>query len=137
MAHLQRLSRTVQRAPFWRRGLAAKTAIVLMALVALRVALAQQPGGVVAPVSDDGQGHTILVPVETLSKGPKAKTLENTARGQIRGMLAGQAPLDRIKFDYYYLMYYFPMMTQTTDEALKGLPEERLRFFRDHLEYSG
>jgi hypothetical protein len=53
----------------------------------------------------------------------------------MRTMLqAAGTGFNRAIFERNYLFYYFPLLTQTSPEALKNLGEERQRFFNQHLE---
>jgi hypothetical protein len=103
-------------------------------------ALAQGP-----TVLTDAQGYKYLTPyVYSDPSGDPTKVSKEmirsetqkritSAMSQIRGILAG-SPLDgrtAAQFDFYYNRMVFPRFTQTTDEALKELPKERDRLFRD------
>jgi hypothetical protein len=95
---------------------------------------AQAPAGRSrAPQAADESGYKVLVPTKTLAvdKGAEAKF-----RTLVQNVLTGKLPLadNQTKFDSYYTWFSFPMMTQTTTEAFKDLPERRNRFFRTELE---
>jgi len=125
-----RVDRKVAARPL---GLAAKAVVALVACLALRVVLAQAPAGGGGAAEDvDARGFKVLVPFTFENRGKLTAT-----QAEVRRLLFQAGPLGdrRGYFENYYTMYYFPMMTQTSDEALKGLPEERQRFFRNHLEY--
>lgn len=110
--------------------------MALAVCLMLRVALAQAPGGVRPAEDVDPRGYKILVPFNFLSVSKNAVEANSklvALKGQIRSILNQTSGLgdNRGRFENYFIRYYFPMMTQTSDEALKGLPEERQRFLRD------
>jgi len=120
-----------------RLGLAVKFAFALAVCLALRVALAQ-PGVTTSEEGVDAQGFKILIPHKNLTQNTsESKTALQKLKNSIRLQLGDASPLgDKQRtFENYYNMYYFPIMTQTTDEALKGLPDERQRFLSQQLEY--
>jgi hypothetical protein len=88
-----------------------------------------------APIATDESGYKIMVPSKTVA-GDKKK--ENDYRTLVQNVLTGKKPLDenRVIFDSYYTWFTFPLMTQTTPEALRELPDRRNRFFRVELEIS-
>ena len=95
---------------------------------------AQAPAGRSrAPQAADESGYKIMVPTKTLASD---KVAESKFRTLVQNVLKGSLPLaeNQAKFDSYYTWFSFPMMTQTTPEAFKELPERRNRFFRTELE---
>ena len=113
--------------------------------------LAQAPapaGGAAAPpagplpgtVVEDEKGYKTLVPYIDPKLKPaeagKMKIQEGKARSFVWQILDGKMPLNgnETSFDYFYNKILFPTLTQTSDEALAALPEERQKLFRDHLE---
>src|SRR4029453_1172191 len=73
-----------------------------------------------------------LKPIDATKERAKIRTAEQLIRRIFveHGLLAA----NKIQFDFYYTRMYLPDFTQTTDEALKNLPVERQKLFRNHLE---
>lgn len=87
-----------------------------------------------APSATDERGYKVLVVYERMLK---EKTFEASIKATVRKVIQGSLPLNdqRRIFDSYYALYFFPLMTQTTDEALQAMPDERMKFLRNDLEY--
>jgi hypothetical protein len=112
----------------------ALVALVAGASLSTSPAWAQAPGARSrAPVAADESGYKIMVPTKTLATN---KVEEGKYRTLVQNVLKGSLPLaeNQAKFDSYYTWFSFPMMTQTTPEAFKLLPERRNRFFRTEIE---
>lgn len=87
-----------------------------------------------APIATDAlTGYKHMVPSERLTSSKKE---ENRFRTLVQGILTGKVPLEenRSTFDAYYTWFSFPLMTQTTEDALQSLPERRHRLFRTEIE---
>jgi len=115
--------------------MAIKAAVALAVCLGLRVVLAQGP---IANEEVDANGFKYLVPHSFPGKTQiEAKKAANDLKNRISSMLFSPEPLGegRGYFERYYTLVYFPQLTQTSVEALKALPDERQRFFRNHLEY--
>jgi hypothetical protein len=116
---------------WWR--LAVKTVFAALLFLPLSLLLAQAPVG---DTEVDADGYTMLKPVEQLVEN---KIAQGQWRSKILGVHQGRTPYsgDIVRdFSAYYRRFYFPMMTRTSEEDLKGLADERNRFLRDHLENS-
>jgi hypothetical protein len=126
---------------FW-PALGAKVAVALVVCAGVRVLVAQAPpaaGAFAVPVEQDANGNKRLVPLPAFYGDARARAAHNKLfTEKIRPVLTGQRPLadGRRDVENYYNMIYFPILTQTTDDALRTLSEERQRFVRDHLERS-
>lgn len=119
--------------PSRRPALIVKMVLALAACLTLRVVLAQAPAPTAAEVVD-ARGFKVLVPHENLAANTeKAKKALRETVTQINQILNRPDVLGdrRTIFENYYSLYLFPILTQTTDEALKALPDERQRLFRD------
>jgi len=153
MSMVVRPSSQIDPAPL-RTPLAAKLAVVLVALLMVRALAAQAPAPsrFIVPVGADPEGYKVHLSAASMTTGTpspqlpasvamsRAKALEASLRTQIRQMLGNTSPLDRQRLEQYYVLYYFPMMTQTTPEALQeaatviaALPQQ-LRRLVDHVE---
>jgi hypothetical protein len=138
MTQVLRFVPTVELAGFWPR-LGLKVAVAVAASWTIGFVIAQAPTaapGMAASEGVDARGYKVLVP-HALFTGPKGKTEDTTRHNQARQVLSGTTPLgpdNRNQFVAYYTLGLFPLMTQTTDEALKKLPDERQSFLRNDLE---
>jgi len=139
---MTRMNRIVTRpsvAGLW-TGLGAKVAVALVVCAGVRVLVAQAPpaaGAFAVQVEQDANGFKRLVPLAAYYGDSKAKAAHlKLFTEKVRPVLAGQKALadGRRDVENYYNMIYFPILTQTTDDALRTLSEERQRFVRDHLE---
>ncbi|MDX1945544.1 MAG: hypothetical protein SFU86_09045 [Pirellulaceae bacterium] len=104
------------------------------ALGAAAFAQGPAPGtGIAVPTAVDANGYKYWTPNSTLMTN---RTTESQIRGIVVNILRSGNGLteNRIVFDNFYNLYIFPKLTLTTDEALAILPQERFKFFRDHLE---
>src|SRR5262245_19080442 len=125
----------------WHRfRLRLKTALLAMGGLGLvhATALAQ---GVAAPAEmTDAKGYKYLAPYVDPTLKPidatKEKAKIRTAEQLVRRIYVepGLLAANKIQFDFYYTRMYLPDFTQTTDDALKNLPVERQKLFRNHLE---
>jgi hypothetical protein len=114
----------------------------LLAMGALGLTHAAAWGqGVAKPAEmTDAKGYKYLAPYIDPSLTPIQATAERakirTAEQLIRRIFVepGLLAANRIQFDFYYTRMYLPDFTQTTDAALKNLPVERQKLFRNHLE---
>jgi hypothetical protein len=87
-----------------------------------------------APVATDAAGYKVLVPFKRLAE---SKVEEGKVQNNVRAVLLNNENTLNEKgnvFNSYYLLFVFPMMTQTSEEALQGLPERRNKFFRTEVE---
>lgn len=119
--------------------LAGKFAIALVACLAVRVLWAQAPtAGPAIPEGQDARGYKVLIPVASLYGTPAAKAKAQQQMNIARKTLSGEQPLaeNRAQLENLYNLYYFPYLTQTGDNELKNLANERQNFLRD-LELSG
>jgi hypothetical protein len=130
-----------------RRPQAALFAFGVATFVVANVALAQVPPAApraaapaaagaptnAAPAATDERGYKVLVPYERMLK---EKKFEGEVKMTVRKVIQDSSPLsdNRRAFDAYYALYFFPLMTQTTDEALQAMPDERMKFLRNDLE---
>jgi hypothetical protein len=95
-----------------------------------RVVVAQAAAPKAAAPEAAAGTYKVLTPIASLVK---SKPEEAKVKARIRSIMMDQTPLAGLEvyFDSYFTRYYFPMMTQVTDESLRSLPEERARFLRD------
>ena len=128
---------------FWRK-LNVKLAVALAVCLTVSALLAQSPtppapvADFKAPVMTDGNGYKYLDIFEKFKGKAGRKSLQDIQR-QVGQVLQGQSPLadNRGPFTNYYQLYFFPLLTQTNDDDLKNLPDERQKFIKQHLEISG
>lgn len=103
--------------------------------VSAGTALAQAPaaGRSRAPVAADAAGYKVMVPTKVLLTN---RVEEGKSKKLVQDVLKGSLPLaeNQARFDSYYTWFSFPLMTQTTPEALQELPVRRDRFFRTEVE---
>lgn len=87
-----------------------------------------------APVLEAVGNYKQDKPSENLRTKPAD---EGKVRSQVQKMLRGELALsgaDADIFNNYYNLFKFPMLTLADAESLRKLPEERAKFFREHLE---
>jgi hypothetical protein len=81
----------------------------------------------------DEKGFKVQVPSESLTKGPKARSTEQSVRSSVRKILNGDSlnanAATRRNFRNYFRQYLFPVMT--TEEGLKNVSNDRILFLRD------
>lgn len=115
-------------------GLGAKAIVALVACSLVRLLVAQAPPAD-TPVREevDANGVKYQVPSESLTKGAKARSAEQTLRSSVRQVLGGASltadAATRRNFRNYFRQYLFPLWT--TDEGLKTIGDSRIAFLRD------
>lgn len=122
----------------WQPSLLVKAALTVAACLVVRLVAAQAPAAsdVLAPEQVDAQGYKIQTPRDELFKGPKARSIEQGERTNVRQILAGNLnlnadPSTKRRFRAYYQQYLFPLMT--TEEGQKTIGADRQSFLRDLL----
>jgi hypothetical protein len=141
---MNRIFAPASPASFW-PGLGAKIAVAMAVCLGVRVLVAQAPPApaaspFAATVEEDANGYKRLVPYAKYYGDAKARVEYNKLLSEkVRPVIAGQKTLaeNRAAFEGYYNLVYFPMLTQTNDDSLRSLSDERRQFVGQHLEQSG
>ena len=128
----------------FRSGLGGKIAVALVVCLGVRALLAQAPAApaaskFVAAVEEDAQGYKVLKPHANYYGDAKKRSEYNKLkREKVAPVLTGQKSLTegRAAFDGFYERIFFPIMTQTSEDALRTISDSRRDLQRD-LDQSG
>src|SRR4029078_7499848 len=131
-------------------GMSTKMAVALAVCLTVRLLLAQEPApapgatsatALKAPELKDGNSFKYLGLPKNFPNSPTGKrAAQKYFADNLQKVISGQGALadSQPAFSNYYLIYYFPAMTQTTDPELVSLPDTRQKdFVVRHLEASG